>query len=159
MASQPLYVGIPKTTFVYDIKKTQLHHGFWEDYNLTNVAFASAVQWNTIRTALASGDKGAFTWKEGLAKAAAFKNDYWYDCKKYNRNSCANNGFAAPILPDGSTPMMRAGWYGKVTAASTAVPAPAILEMTIYEVEEMFYVLAFGLISDRQKHVWGARIV
>ena len=72
---------------------------------------------------------------------------------------CTNNNYIAPIMSDGTTPFMRAEKYGTVKAVSgTAASVPQILEYTLYEVEEMFYVLAMMLIDDRTKHIWGSRI-
>lgn len=62
-------------------------------------------------------------------------------------------------MADGTTPYIRAEKFGTVTASPTAgVNPPQVLEYTLYEVEEMFYVLAMMLIDDRSKHVWSRRI-
>lgn len=61
-------------------------------------------------------------------------------------------------MADGTTPFMRAEKFGTVTATGNASSVPQILEYTLYEVEEMFYVLAMMLIDDRTKHLWGARV-
>jgi len=61
-------------------------------------------------------------------------------------------------MADGTSPFMRAEMFGTVTSVGSAGSVPQILEYTLYEVEEMFYVLAMMLIDDRTKHAWGTRI-
>lgn len=151
---QPVYVGIPRTSFTWDLQKKQLRYAFWEDYNPTRAtSLASATVWNSeVVTPLGSAALGDLKWKEGLAKAAHYKNDRWLDCKTYSR--CFNNYYIAPIMPDGTSPFMRAEMFGTVTGTKKQV-----LEYSLYEVEEMFYVLAMMLIDDRSKYIWGSRVV
>jgi len=115
-ASQPLYVGIPRTSMTWDIQRAQLRYTFWEDYNPTKgTDITSTILWATDVTAKLTGvsaDSSAFTWSEGLAKAAHWKNDRWLWCKHYN--TCFNNNYQAPIMADGTSPAMRAEMFGTI---------------------------------------------
>lgn len=89
-----MYVGIPRTVVTYDLQKTQHRYNAWEDYNPSATATFTSTRYKTEVSDGVSGataNAGAFTWSEGLAKAAHYKNDKWLWCKRYHK--CFNNQY------------------------------------------------------------------
>lgn len=121
--TQPIYVGIPRTTLTWDVQWEQLRYNTWEDYNLDQSSPPARFK-SKVTDALGglSSDLKAFTWSEGLAKAAHYKNDKWLSCKRYR--TCSNNQYIAPIMPDGTTPFMRAEKFGTVEKTANAASLP-----------------------------------